>query len=719
MNKIIIQLPINRDYAGRLEIQNAAGKRIAGPFPVCGRADDERAQANKNPARNPLLPFGDTPLGEYKVVKIIGSGQGTPYSGDEFGSMGLVLLQPKQGDAALADANGRFGFFIQGGAWSRNRLLRPTQDGSLRLSDGDQRRFIGALRKLGETNCQCLVISTAKAGGKVAIASSPASARTSRNKSSSLLLASSVVASLVTGTIRQALLRTALHGAGASIASSGLVLLAQDNASAQNMGDYTPTGSGQETIAPPSGDNTVDLHDKQGIVDPNAASGNMPPASAAGLAPGSPIFSAPQPSSAPEETPPAPNATPESQLGDQNVQEQTVPPPQSPSETQPENNDGGQPHLKDSLPGTYLNDTSGNGNNNPAGIPGLPGIYVNGPRSESDATGPSDTTLRPLDQIDRGVKAPEETGPSDAGQPNNSSPSVEAPSPSTPGSLANPASPDSGTAPESQNNPGVATPLENPDQPAPAEQSPAEKAMVEHDSQNLANPNAEPSQSPGQSPENSGLKDALKDTQTAPTGNPNPNGALSQLQQAAGAGNQGVPEVNNPPTTDTKTILGLLNTPEASPSPGTLNGQQEAGHNVVGAPFDGNAASVTPAQLPQVATPPATPIVTPEQFNYLMNNNPNVQAGAQQLNAAQTSLENAKQEAAKAMAANSNPQSQAVIDANSAVANAQTWVNYKKQILTTTVLKALPALPVGLSAPAPASGSPGAAGGKDATGGTK
>lgn len=108
MNKIIVQLPVNRDYAGKLEIQNAAGKRIAGPFRVCGRADDESAANNKNPRRDPLLPFGDIPFGEYQIVKILPSGPGTAYSAEEFGSAGIVLMRPRLGDAALADANGRF-----------------------------------------------------------------------------------------------------------------------------------------------------------------------------------------------------------------------------------------------------------------------------------------------------------------------------------------------------------------------------------------------------------------------------------------------------------------------------------------------------------------------------------------------------------------------------------------------------------------------------------
>src|ERR1700722_11410234 len=101
MNKITVQLPANRDYTGQLEIQNAAGKCIAGPFRVCGRVDDDTALNHKNPARDPLLPFGDIPFGEYQVVKIMPSGPGTPYSTEEFGAAGVVLLRPRLGDAAL------------------------------------------------------------------------------------------------------------------------------------------------------------------------------------------------------------------------------------------------------------------------------------------------------------------------------------------------------------------------------------------------------------------------------------------------------------------------------------------------------------------------------------------------------------------------------------------------------------------------------------------
>src|SRR5579859_6185293 len=101
--KIVVRLPHDRDYAGWIHIESAAGKRLAGPFPVCGRASDQFARDGKNSRRDPVLPFGDTPLGKYQVQKIIESGGATAYSSEEFGSSGIVLLQPVSGEAALAD----------------------------------------------------------------------------------------------------------------------------------------------------------------------------------------------------------------------------------------------------------------------------------------------------------------------------------------------------------------------------------------------------------------------------------------------------------------------------------------------------------------------------------------------------------------------------------------------------------------------------------------
>jgi hypothetical protein len=245
MNKIIVQLPANRDYTGWIEIQNANGKRIAGRFAVCGRADEEAAHSGQNPGRNPLLPFGDMPLGEYKIAKILPTGPGTPYGGEEFGPAGIVLLLPANGNAALADANGRHGFFIQGGRASKNNKLRPTQDGSLRLSDRDQQKLIKALMKAGEISGYCAVAGSAKAGSKVAVGTESAASRSRRNWLARRLLASGVAIEMMVGwAMRHAAERAVIQATKATVTASvvsGTFLLSEDKVSAQSSGggDYT------------------------------------------------------------------------------------------------------------------------------------------------------------------------------------------------------------------------------------------------------------------------------------------------------------------------------------------------------------------------------------------------------------------------------------------------------------------------------------------------
>jgi hypothetical protein len=261
MPVIIVRLPDNRDRAGQLLLEDSGGRPIAGPFPVCGRADGRMAGSHNNPDRNPLLPFGDMPLGEYQAVQILGTGAGTEFPLDEFGSAGVVFLQPKEGPAALAEANGRFGFFIQGGLRSRNGLLRPTEDGSLRLMDRDQRKLIMALRQLGQVNHRCVILAASKAGGRVAVVTVSKQSASRRKSAASVLLASSVAASAIMGTVRQALYRAALHaGVSATVAVPGVLLFTAGHASAQGQGaDYTPTAPSTPQPATDTGNNTPHL----------------------------------------------------------------------------------------------------------------------------------------------------------------------------------------------------------------------------------------------------------------------------------------------------------------------------------------------------------------------------------------------------------------------------------------------------------------------------
>jgi hypothetical protein len=229
MHQITIRLPSNRDFAGTLKLEDAKGKLIAGPFHVCARAHDELARANGNPDRLPVLPFGDMPLGEYQISQIVKSGPGTPYDRDEFGLAGVVFLQPKHGEAALADANGRFIFLIQGGALSRNGALRPTEDGSLRLSNRDQRRFIRILRRIGEGSCRCFVTNSGSTKHQVAAASParPNHVPAWNDSTQPGPLAGTAAASLAE-TSRWSWLRTMLIAAGAFASVPSLLLFSNE-----------------------------------------------------------------------------------------------------------------------------------------------------------------------------------------------------------------------------------------------------------------------------------------------------------------------------------------------------------------------------------------------------------------------------------------------------------------------------------------------------------
>ena len=155
MHKLIVTLPVDRNFEGILRLEDQNGHLVAGPFAVCGRADREAAARHGNSSCDALLPFGDTPLGRYRMTGILPTGRRTNMPAEWFGPHGVVVLTPAAGDAALADANGRFCIVIQAGKPGPGRRLRPT-NGSLRLADKDQKRLVRALRKSHECVCECV-----------------------------------------------------------------------------------------------------------------------------------------------------------------------------------------------------------------------------------------------------------------------------------------------------------------------------------------------------------------------------------------------------------------------------------------------------------------------------------------------------------------------------------------------------------------------------------
>lgn len=131
MLRILVRLTPERRRCGTLAVFDDAGELVFAPFAVAGLASTQAAKSGGNPARNPLLPYGDTPKGTYRARPLQ---PGEFAASSDLGSGGAILLEPIAGDAALAEANGRFRLFIHGGRPGSAGALRATA-GSLRVSD--------------------------------------------------------------------------------------------------------------------------------------------------------------------------------------------------------------------------------------------------------------------------------------------------------------------------------------------------------------------------------------------------------------------------------------------------------------------------------------------------------------------------------------------------------------------------------------------------------
>jgi hypothetical protein len=157
MDHLIVELLHNRERCGGISLIDVAGRKIRGPFPVAARSSDNLAAANGNPQRDTLLRFGDTPTGGYVIRRIVKSGSGSKFPTSRFGPHGLIVMEPVSGNAACADANGRFHFLIIGGDLSSDKRLRSTA-GSLRLRNDHMRSLIKALAQRSDVRCEIVEV---------------------------------------------------------------------------------------------------------------------------------------------------------------------------------------------------------------------------------------------------------------------------------------------------------------------------------------------------------------------------------------------------------------------------------------------------------------------------------------------------------------------------------------------------------------------------------
>jgi hypothetical protein len=155
MSRLLIEFLPDRDRCGRLTLIDSAGRKICWGFAVAGRSTASLATAEGNPRRDPRLLYGDTPTGRYRLGRILKSGKGTFFPTAEFGPHGVAVLEAIAGDAALAEANGRFHVLLQGGRRAANGGLR-TAAGALRLANDELCLLMAALRKADELSCEVM-----------------------------------------------------------------------------------------------------------------------------------------------------------------------------------------------------------------------------------------------------------------------------------------------------------------------------------------------------------------------------------------------------------------------------------------------------------------------------------------------------------------------------------------------------------------------------------
>jgi hypothetical protein len=115
MIEIVVELPTDRRKLDRLTLKDDAGEVLAVPFDAYGKSDNLTAINHGNASRDPLVPYGDTPLGSYEVPRAMATGPSTNCPDHSYGSSGALVLRPVGGQPLTAGANGRTGLLIHSG----------------------------------------------------------------------------------------------------------------------------------------------------------------------------------------------------------------------------------------------------------------------------------------------------------------------------------------------------------------------------------------------------------------------------------------------------------------------------------------------------------------------------------------------------------------------------------------------------------------------------
>ena len=142
MSKIVIDLRQDRTEVGTIHIENNDGNLMIGPFAALCKADTITASDEGNSSCDPKQLYGDTPLGEYQVIRIDASPSG---QFEDYGSEGVLELEAISGDALEAKDNGRTSILIHAGNPDFEGNLQPT-NGSVRMFNPDIKQLIDTIK---------------------------------------------------------------------------------------------------------------------------------------------------------------------------------------------------------------------------------------------------------------------------------------------------------------------------------------------------------------------------------------------------------------------------------------------------------------------------------------------------------------------------------------------------------------------------------------------
>ena len=140
---LVATFPQDRSKVGSLVVEHPGGVES---FPCLGKADDAMAAKKRNKMRDPLRPYGDTPLGTWTARLGVIQRETSAY-----GPFPVIALWPERGQALQAYAlpNPRSGIWLHGGDKNSQGHLRPTF-GCIRVSNETMARLVELLKQNGQ-----------------------------------------------------------------------------------------------------------------------------------------------------------------------------------------------------------------------------------------------------------------------------------------------------------------------------------------------------------------------------------------------------------------------------------------------------------------------------------------------------------------------------------------------------------------------------------------